>query len=62
MLEYLVQTIVTVLSSSISCEVFRVHTDEVLRVGSSFSRHDCFELIEACADVTWKLEGHGGFV
>ncbi|KAG2718177.1 hypothetical protein I3760_03G207800 [Carya illinoinensis] len=59
MLEYLVQTIVTVLSSSISCEVFRVHTDEVLRVGSSFSRHDCFELIEACADVTWKLEGHG---
>lgn len=61
MLRYLVQTIVTGLLSSISCKVFSVQKDEVLRVGSSFSRHDCIELIEACADVTRNLEGHGEF-
>lgn len=62
MLECLVQTIVTVLSSSISCQAFRFQKDEVLQVGSSFSRQNCTELIEACADIVVKLEGHGGFV
>lgn len=62
MLECLVQTIATVLSSSISCQVFRLQKDEVLQVGSSFSHQDCTELIEACADIVGKLEGHGEFV
>ena len=62
MIECLVQTIVTVLSSSISCQVFRFQKDEVLQAGSSFSRQDCTELVEACADIVEKLEGHGGFV
>ena len=59
MLQYSVNTIVTVLSFSIACRVFRFQKDEVFRIGSSFSRRDCAELIEACANVVEKLEGHG---
>ncbi|XP_059431855.1 uncharacterized protein LOC132165349 isoform X2 [Corylus avellana] len=40
-------------------QVFRFQKDEVLQVGSSFSRQDCTELVEACADIVGKLEGHG---
>ncbi|GMY36298.1 hypothetical protein FCV25MIE_31540 [Fagus crenata] len=58
-LQYSINTIVTVLSSSIACRVFRFQKDEVFRIGSSFSRRDCAELIEACANVVEKLEGHG---
>jgi hypothetical protein len=42
--------------------VFRFQKDKVLQVGSSFSRQDCTELVEACADIVGKLEVHGGFV
>ena len=59
MLQYLVKTIVTVLSSSIACRVFWFQKDEVFQVGSSISHRDCAELVEACADVVGKLEGHG---
>lgn len=58
-LQYLVNTIVTVLSSSIACRVFWFQKDEVFQVGSSVSHQDCAEMVEACADVVGKLEGHG---
>lgn len=59
MLQYLVNTIVTVLSSSIACRVFQFQKDELFQVGSSISHRDCAELVEACAEVVGKLEGPG---
>ena len=59
--EYLVRTIVAIISSSISCKVSRFQRQEILLIGSSISRDDCTELIEACADVFGRLKGHGGF-
>ena len=58
-IKYSLETIVSVLSSSISCKVFRVQKDEVLLIGSSFSRRDCVDLIEACFDIIGKLQEHG---
>ncbi|KAA8523244.1 hypothetical protein F0562_009667 [Nyssa sinensis] len=58
-IEYLVKTIVSVLSSSITCKVLRFQKEEVLRIGSVIPSHDCTELIEVCADVLGKLGGHG---
>ncbi|PSS15513.1 hypothetical protein CEY00_Acc13004 [Actinidia chinensis var. chinensis] len=58
-IEYLVKTIVTVLSSSITCKAFRFGKAEFLRVGSRVSSRDCAGLIGACAAVLGKLEGHG---
>ena len=55
------KTIVTVLLSSIRCNVLRSPKDEILLIGSSISQRDCVNLIEACADVLGKLEGHGGY-
>ncbi|KAL6331164.1 hypothetical protein AAG906_009592 [Vitis piasezkii] len=57
--EYLVKTIVAVISSSISCKVSRFQREEVFLIGSSISRYDCTELIEACTDVIGRLKGHG---
>ncbi|RVX05532.1 hypothetical protein CK203_013674 [Vitis vinifera] len=57
--EYLVKTIVAVISSSISCKVSRFQKEEVFLIGSSISRDDCTELIEACTDVIGRLKGHG---
>ncbi|KAF4398639.1 hypothetical protein G4B88_013728 [Cannabis sativa] len=57
--KYLMETIVSVLSSSISCKVFQFHKDEVLLIGTSISRRDFPGLIEACSDVLQKLERHG---
>lgn len=59
--EYSVKTIVSVLSSSICCEVFRFHNEEVLQIGSFISRGHCMELIECVFDVISKLKEHGGF-
>lgn len=56
---YSVSTIVSVLSASISCKVLRHQNEEVLQIGSSISRHDCVELIEACNNVLDKLERRG---
>lgn len=61
MVQYLVETIVSVLSSSISCKVLRFPKDEVLLIGSSISCRDCAYLFEACSGVLGKLEVHGGF-
>ncbi|KAM7512978.1 hypothetical protein LguiB_011853 [Lonicera macranthoides] len=58
--EYLVKTIVTVLSSTINCKVLRIGRYEVLQIGSLISSYDCADIIEVCADVLVKLEGHGG--
>ncbi|PRQ46839.1 hypothetical protein RchiOBHm_Chr2g0093321 [Rosa chinensis] len=58
-IEYSVKTIVTVLLSSIRCDVFRSPKDEVLMIGSSISHRDCGNLIESCAEILGKLEGHG---
>lgn len=54
-------TIVAALLSSVRCKVFRYPKDEILLIGSSISQRDCGHLIEACADVLEKLEGHGGY-
>lgn len=61
MVQFLVETIVSVLSSSISCKVLRFPKDEVLLIGSSIYHRDCAYLFEACSDVLGKLEVHGGF-
>ncbi|PON50466.1 hypothetical protein PanWU01x14_223310 [Parasponia andersonii] len=60
MVKHLTDTVVAVLSSSISCRAFRFQNDEVLLIGSSISRRDCADLIEACSDVLGKLDKHGG--
>ncbi|XP_043703521.1 uncharacterized protein LOC122653667 isoform X2 [Telopea speciosissima] len=52
------QTIVTVLSSSISCKVLHFQRHEFLLVGSSIPSHKCSELIRVCVDVLGKLESH----
>ncbi|KAJ6331016.1 hypothetical protein OIU76_009582 [Salix suchowensis] len=57
--EYSVKTIVSVLSSSISCEVFRFHNEEVLQIGSFISRSHFMELIECVFDVISKLKERG---
>ncbi|XP_004288942.1 PREDICTED: uncharacterized protein LOC101299132 [Fragaria vesca subsp. vesca] len=56
---YSVKTIVTVLLSSIRCDVFRRPKDEILVIGSSISRRDCGDWIESCGEILEKLEGHG---
>lgn len=55
------KTIVSVLSSSISCEVFRFHNEEVLQIGSFISRSHFMELIECVFDVISKLKERGEF-
>nr|GMD52588.1 uncharacterized protein LOC109169005 isoform X1 [Ipomoea batatas] len=56
MIEFMVKTIVTVLSSSVECEVVKCGSVEALQIGGSISGQDCVEMIEACADVLQKLE------
>ncbi|XXG57098.1 hypothetical protein AAC387_Pa03g4339 [Persea americana] len=59
-IECLAETILALLSSSISCKVSRFpNLQESLQVGSSISAADCPKLIEACADVIGSLEGSG---
>ncbi|KAF2285143.1 hypothetical protein GH714_038816 [Hevea brasiliensis] len=57
--EYSVKTIVSVLSSSISCKVLPFEKEEILRIGSSISQRDCLEFIEVVNDVVSKLDQHG---
>lgn len=56
---YLVNTLVTVLSSSIACKPLKLQNTEYMHVGSEISRSDCAQLIEFCTDILQKLEGHG---
>ncbi|GAB4837803.1 hypothetical protein Ancab_027327 [Ancistrocladus abbreviatus] len=57
--EYLVRTIISLLSSSVDCKVLMIRKQEVLRIGSSFSRADCFKLIEAWGHMLGRLQGPG---
>lgn len=57
-IDYLVKTIVTVLHSSVSCEVLMFENEETLQIGSSILPRDCLKLIEMCNAVIQKLEGH----
>ncbi|KAK3009698.1 hypothetical protein RJ639_014804 [Escallonia herrerae] len=58
-IEYLVKTIVTVLSSSVKCDVMRLGGEEILQVGGLIPSRDCVGVMEACADILGKLYGHG---
>ncbi|GAV77682.1 hypothetical protein CFOL_v3_21153 [Cephalotus follicularis] len=58
-IEYSVKTIVSVLSASVGCKVWRFQNQEVLLIGSSITCGDCFELIQVCTEILGKLEGHG---
>ncbi|XP_012076924.1 uncharacterized protein LOC105637876 isoform X1 [Jatropha curcas] len=58
-IQYLVNTIVGVLSSSISCTLLRFEKGEVLRIGSSISQRDCVKFIEVVNDVISKLDEQG---
>ncbi|KAI3714570.1 hypothetical protein L6452_21526 [Arctium lappa] len=57
--DYSVNTIVSVLSSSVDCKVLRFCKGEVLRIGGSISAHDCVGVMESCADILGKLKEHG---
>ncbi|CAI9286073.1 unnamed protein product [Lactuca saligna] len=58
-IEYSVNTIVSVLSSSIECEVLKSDKSAVLRIGGYMSAHDCVRVMESCADALGKLTEHG---
>ncbi|CBI27911.3 unnamed protein product, partial [Vitis vinifera] len=56
---------VRVLDAALSLMCFKApqasfRIEEVFLIGSSISRYDCTELIEACTDVIGRLKGHGG--
>ncbi|CAF2264901.1 unnamed protein product [Brassica napus] len=59
--EFLVKTIVSVLSSSSSCKVIRYHNDEALQFGSLSLPCCSEELIEISKDIIDKLGVNGGF-
>ncbi|KAL8160856.1 hypothetical protein V2J09_012345 [Rumex salicifolius] len=54
--EYLVKTIVSVLSSSVDCKSLTVQNRQILLVGSSISRFDCFKLLETLDDLIGQLK------
>ncbi|KAL0725375.1 hypothetical protein Bca4012_039974 [Brassica carinata] len=58
-IEYLVKTIVSVLSSSSSCKVIKYHNDEALQFGSSSLPQCSEELIEISKDIIDKLGANG---
>lgn len=62
MIEFTLKTIVTVLSSSIECKVLRINQDQVLRVGGLISQSDCAGVLEMCAGILGKLDGHKGSI
>ncbi|XP_058068971.1 uncharacterized protein LOC131218389 isoform X1 [Magnolia sinica] len=59
LIECLSETIVAVLSSSVSCRVSFFPEEDLLQVRSSISCGDCAELIGACAHVIASLDGYG---
>jgi hypothetical protein len=62
-LDYLVRTIVSALSDSVSCRVVRTDErigGEMLCVGSSVSPRDCRELVRSCAALAEKLGNSDG--
>ncbi|XVF35017.1 hypothetical protein REPUB_Repub18cG0108800 [Reevesia pubescens] len=60
-IEYLEKTIVSVLSSSVNCKVFRLQNEEFLVIGSSSLDLNFVELVEMFNNVYAKLEGKGVF-
>ncbi|KAG6539020.1 hypothetical protein ZIOFF_004172 [Zingiber officinale] len=62
-IECLVDSMISMLSSSVSCKVLRAlgsNDEEFLGIGTSFSTRDCVSLIQVCADVLNCLSGHCG--
>ncbi|KAL3627044.1 hypothetical protein CASFOL_028407 [Castilleja foliolosa] len=59
-IEITVRTIVAVLSSSIECKLLRINKDQVFRVGGLVSKSDCVNVLEGCAEILQKLDGHKG--
>ncbi|XWS26699.1 hypothetical protein CRYUN_Cryun26dG0052700 [Craigia yunnanensis] len=60
-LEYLVKSIASVLSSSVNCKVFRLQNEEFLLIGSASLGLSYVELVEMFNNVYAKLEGKGVF-
>ena len=60
-IEFLVKTIVSVLSSSSSCKVIRSHNEETLQFGSSSLPCCSEQLIEISKGIIDKLGANGGF-
>lgn len=60
-IDFSVKTIVSVLSSSVTCGVLQFHNEHVLLVGSSIPLHGCLELVDVCSDVLVKLDERGGW-
>ncbi|XP_007012843.2 PREDICTED: uncharacterized protein LOC18588400 isoform X1 [Theobroma cacao] len=60
-IEYLVKTIVSVLSSSVNCKVFLLQNQEFLLIGSASLGQNSVELVEMCNNVYAQLEGKGVF-
>ncbi|PHU11744.1 hypothetical protein BC332_18674 [Capsicum chinense] len=50
-IEYLLKTVVAVLSSSIKCKVVRTAEGGVLQIGGLILGQGCIRIVESCADV-----------
>lgn len=59
-IQYLVRTIVSALSSSMNCKVLRYRNEETLQFGSSSLPHCSEGLIEISKDIIDKLGANGG--
>ncbi|CAH9083916.1 unnamed protein product [Cuscuta europaea] len=60
MIEFMVRTIVTVLSSSVECEVVKWGNEESIQVCRSIFGLDCVGTVETCSDIFQKLEASRG--
>ncbi|KAJ4831117.1 hypothetical protein Tsubulata_010633 [Turnera subulata] len=58
-IEYSVDTIVTVLNSSVTCKALLLDKEEILQSGSSISRRGIVELIDVVEDIVSKLDSRG---
>ncbi|KAL8040353.1 hypothetical protein ABFX02_10G092400 [Erythranthe guttata] len=57
-IEFTVKTLVAVLSSSIECKVLKINSYRVLKVGGLIPGRDCGSVVEMCADILGKFDGH----
>ncbi|KAL7095957.1 hypothetical protein ACP275_10G055100 [Erythranthe tilingii] len=57
-IEFTVKILVAVLSSSIECKVLKINSDQVLKVGGLIPGRDCGSVVEMCADILGKFDGH----
>lgn len=59
-IEQSLRTIITVISASVECTVFRIDENQVLRAGGSISKTNCEIVMERCAYILQKMEGRKG--